>query len=71
MIASSSEDDNFHVGYYRDDPKDVPVFVAAYGGKTSAERDNYKFTLLGDNLFAEGPPTIGRPWILYQLQWVV
>ena len=52
VIASSSEDDNFHVGYYRDDPKDVPVFVAAYGGKTSAERDNYKFTLLGDNLFA-------------------
>jgi len=52
VIASSDENDNFHVGYYRDDPKDVPVFVAAYGGKTSAERDNYKFTLLGDNLFA-------------------
>lgn len=52
VIASSEENDNFHIGYYRDDPKDVPVFVASYGGQSTTERNNYKFTLMGDNLFA-------------------
>ena len=53
LIASTDENSNFHIGYFRDDPKEVPVFVAAYGGKKDTpEFKNNKFTLLGDNLFA-------------------
>jgi len=53
VIVSVEEDSNFHFGYFRDDPKEVPVFVAAYGGKeNTSDYNNYKFTLYGDNLFA-------------------
>jgi len=53
LIVSVEEDSNFHIGYFRDDPKEVPVFVAAYGGKkNTSDYANYKFTLYGDNLFA-------------------
>ena len=53
VIASTDENSNFHIGYFRDDPKHVPVFVAAYGGKRdTASFTNFKFTLLGENLFA-------------------
>jgi len=53
VIASVEEGSNFHIGYFRDDPKEVPVFIAAYGGKKdSSDYSNYKFTLYGDNLFA-------------------
>ena len=52
VIASAEEGNNFHIGYFRDDPNEDPVFIASYGGKTEAERENYKFTVLGDNLFA-------------------
>ena len=53
IISSVEEDSNFHIGYFRDDPKEVPVFVAAYGGKkNTSDYANYKFTLYGDNLFA-------------------
>ena len=53
VIASIDEESNFHFGYFRDDPQEVPVFVAAYGGKkNTSEYSDYKFTLYGDNLFA-------------------
>ena len=53
IIYSVEEGSNFHIGYFRDDPKEVPVFIAAYGGKKdSSDYSNYKFTLYGDNLFA-------------------
>ena len=53
VLASADENSNFHIGYFRDDPKENPAFVAAFGGqKDSAEFSNYKLTLLGDNLFS-------------------
>lgn len=53
VLASVEEESNFHIGYFRDDPKEVPVFMAAYGGKKGTpEYDNFKLTMMGDNLFA-------------------
>ena len=47
VIYSVEEGSNFHIGYFRDDPKEVPVFISAYGGKkNSSEYSNYKFTLV-------------------------
>ena len=60
VIASAEEGNNFHIGYFRDDPNEDPVFIASYGGKTEAERENYKFTILGDNLFAALYAYIGQ-----------
>ena len=60
VIASVEEGNNFHIGYFRDDPKEDPVFIASYGGKTENERENYKFTVLGDNLFAALYATLGQ-----------
>ena len=44
LLASTNS--NFHVGYFRDDPKDLPVFTAS-----NDPDDNCKMTLIGDNLF--------------------
>lgn len=53
VIVSTDEASNFHIGYFRDDPNEVPVFVAALGGpKDTPEYDSNKFVLMGDNLFA-------------------
>ncbi len=51
VIVSTKEDSTFHIGYFRDDPKEVPVFVTSMGGE-KAEADNNKFVLMGDNLFS-------------------
>ena len=53
VIASTDESSNFHIGYFRDSPFEEPTFVASLGGKKgSADYENPKFVLMGDNLFA-------------------
>merc|ERR1712012_1251472 len=48
---------SFHIGYFRDDPKQMPVFVASSGGINKDEKFNLglsshaKLTLMGDNIF--------------------
>jgi hypothetical protein len=46
VIASVTTD--FHIGYFRDDPKETPVFVAS----SSPSELGCKLTQMGDNLFA-------------------
>jgi hypothetical protein len=53
ILASTDKESNFHVGYYRDDPSEIPVFMGAIGGKKGTpEYDNCKFVMMGDNIFA-------------------
>ena len=51
LLAAVDEGNNFHMGYYRDAPREKPAFVAAMGGSDEAARDGYKFVIMGDNLF--------------------
>ncbi|XP_046331894.2 histone PARylation factor 1-like [Haliotis rufescens] len=46
-VIRGDDDTQFHIGYYRDDPKEMPVFLAANAAKTS-----FTLTPRGDNLFA-------------------
>ena len=53
VIASNDESSNFHIGYFRDSPTEIPAFVACIGGKKgSPDYENPKFVMMGDNLFA-------------------
>ena len=53
VIASTDESSNFHIGYFRDSPTEIPAFVACIGGKKgSPDYENPKFVMMGDNLFA-------------------
>ena len=53
VLASADENSNFHIGYFRDDPKELPAFVATLGGKKGTpEYDSCKLTMTGENLFA-------------------
>ena len=53
VIASNDESSNFHIGYFRDSPTEIPAFVASIGGKKgSPDYENPKFVMMGDNLFA-------------------
>ncbi|XP_059147429.1 histone PARylation factor 1-like isoform X2 [Physella acuta] len=48
-VITSQEPSLFHLGYYRDDPKDPPVFVASNApGESSKE----KISPCGENIFA-------------------
>ena len=57
VLASSEVTNTFHIGYFRDDPKEMPAFVASSGGKKCEETfsnglSSYvKLTQMGDNLF--------------------
>ena len=57
VLASTVIDNTFHVGYFRDDPKDMPAFVASSGGKKENETfsvglsSHVKLSQMGDNLF--------------------
>ena len=57
ILASVDEKSSFHIGYFRDDPKQMPVFVASSGGIKKDEKFNLglsshtKLTLMGDNIF--------------------
>ncbi|KAJ7350224.1 mannoprotein [Desmophyllum pertusum] len=46
-VIKGDDKTGFHLGYYRDDPKSSPVFVASNQVKKTCE-----FTVLGENLFA-------------------
>lgn len=46
-VIKGDNETGYHLGYYRDDPKTPPVFVAS----NQAEK-NCEFTVLGENLFA-------------------
>ncbi|XP_074621172.1 histone PARylation factor 1-like isoform X2 [Acropora palmata] len=46
-VIRGDDKTGYHMGYYRDDPKSPPVFVAS----NQAEK-NCEFTVLGENLFA-------------------
>ncbi|KAL9971852.1 hypothetical protein ACROYT_G018064 [Oculina patagonica] len=46
-VIKGDDEAGFHLGYYRDDPKSLPVFVASNQAKKTCE-----FTVLGENLFA-------------------
>ena len=57
ILASVDDASTFHMGYFRDDPKQMPVFVASSGGMKNDETFNLglsshvKLTLMGDNIF--------------------
>ena len=57
VLASADDKNTFHIGYFRDDPKELPVFVAASGGNKKEEAitlglsSHAKLTLMGENLF--------------------
>ena len=57
ILASVDKDNSFHIGYFRDDPKQMPVFVASSGGIKNDETFNLglsshvRLTLMGDNIF--------------------
>ncbi|XP_046570844.1 histone PARylation factor 1-like [Haliotis rubra] len=46
-VVRGDDDTQFHIGYFRDDPKEMPVFLAANSAKTSCV-----LSPRGDNLFA-------------------
>lgn len=46
-VLKGDDKTGYHVGYYRDDPKSPPVFVASNQAEKTCE-----FTVLGENLFA-------------------
>ncbi|XP_071951738.1 histone PARylation factor 1-like [Antedon mediterranea] len=46
-VVKGDDDSQFHLGYYRDEPKKAPVFVASNKSKV-----NNLFTPQGENLFA-------------------
>ncbi|BFZ24173.1 hypothetical protein BsWGS_27212 [Bradybaena similaris] len=48
-VLASDEKSKFHLGYYRDDPKQNPVFVASNSPGSSSPEKVYS---CGDNLFA-------------------
>ena len=47
VICETSYQSGFHIGYFRDSPRDKPVFVAS-----GIESEGAKLTVLGDNIFA-------------------
>lgn len=47
IISKHKQEPTYHVGYWRDDPKDTDCFIARTGG------DNWSVALLGDNIFYE------------------
>ncbi|GFR57922.1 histone PARylation factor 1 [Elysia marginata] len=50
-ILVSDGDDKFHIGYFRDDPTEMPVFMASNSpGSTSSSKE--KLVQCGDNVFA-------------------
>ena len=57
VLASTLEESTFHIGYFRDDPKEMPAFVASAGGNKKDETfsvglsSHAKLTKMGDNLF--------------------
>ena len=57
VLASADDKNTVHIGYFRDDPKDMPVFVTASGGNKKEETftlglsSHAKLTLIGENLF--------------------
>jgi len=57
ILASVDKDNSFHIGYFRDDPKQMPVFVASSGGIKNGETFNLglsshvRLALMGDNIF--------------------
>ena len=53
LASSDEESSNFHIGYFRDDPNEKPVFMAALGGKKdTSDYNDYKMTVMGENIFA-------------------
>jgi len=57
VIISTDPDSTFHLGYFRDSPKELPAFVSASGGTAKEEKITDGFSskariqLVGDNLF--------------------
>ena len=57
VLASTADDSTFHIGYFRDDPKEMPAFLASAGGKKRDETHSVglssrtKLSVMGDNLF--------------------
>jgi len=57
VMVSVNPQDSFHLGYFRDDPKELPAFVSGSGGPCKEEKvtegfsNHARITLLGDNLF--------------------
>nr|6TX1_A Chain A, Predicted protein [Nematostella vectensis]6TX1_B Chain B, Predicted protein [Nematostella vectensis] len=46
-VIRGNEDQGFHIGYYRDEPQALPVFVASNKAKVSCE-----MSVIGENLFS-------------------
>ena len=57
LLASVDDSSTFHIGYFRDDPKEMPVFVASAGGIKKEETfsqgfsSHAKINPMGGNLF--------------------
>ena len=57
LLVSVDPKSSFHIGYFRDDPKEMPAFVSGSGGLDSEEsvKDGFssraRIQMLGDNLF--------------------
>lgn len=57
VIISSDPDSTFHLGYFRDSPKELPAFISASGGTSKEEKITDGFSsrariqMVGDNLF--------------------
>ena len=47
VICETNYQSGFHIGYFRDSPRDKPVFLAS-----GIESEGAKLTILGDNIFA-------------------
>ena len=47
VICETKYQTGFHIGYFRDSPRDKPVFLAS-----GIESEGAKLTILGDNIFA-------------------
>jgi len=47
VICEATYKTGFHIGYFRDSPKDAPVFLVS-----GVESEGCKLTILGDNIFA-------------------
>ena len=47
VVCETEYKTGFHIGYFRDSPRDKPVFVVS-----GIESEGAKLTVLGDNMFA-------------------
>lgn len=57
VVVSTDPDSTFHLGYFRDCPKELPAFISASGGTTKEEKvtdgfsNRARIQMVGDNLF--------------------